>query len=77
MDVSPLQAWGIPGFIIVVLAGVVVQLSRKLDFKDAKIEALQEARVREALDARDKIALPLETLGTQSQMIYDKLVSRV
>lgn len=70
---SPLTSWGIPGFFIVVLAGVIVYLYRDRDKWIAKYTELQNARLQDAKDSRDKIVEPMELLSRTTTLIYDKL----
>jgi len=70
---SPLASWGIPGFFILVLSGVVVKLYTANNRLNDKIQEIQMARVTEAKEARDTVVAPLELLGRQNQLILDKL----
>lgn len=72
---TPLASWGIPGFIIAVLSGVIAYQNRKLDQKDSQIQALQEARLQDFKEREDKLVAPIELVGRNTQFIYDKMIS--
>lgn len=76
-NMQALNTLGVPGlvFVIVVLAGVVVFLFRKLDLVQTKIDSIQEQRVTDAKETRDKITEPLEKQANLSEKIYDLLLS--
>ena len=72
-EYTPLAAWGVPGFIIAILSGVIVKLYTANNRLNDKIQEIQMARVQEAKEARDNVVAPLELLGRQNQLILDKL----
>lgn len=71
---SPLEAWGLPGFFILVLAGVVIYLYKDRDKWISKYIELQDARTNDVKESRDKVAGPLELISEQQKLIYNKLV---
>lgn len=70
---SPLTAWGIPGFFIAVLAGVVVYLYHQIGAWIRKYNELQESRLGDMKESRDKIVEPMENLNRTMSLILDKL----
>jgi hypothetical protein len=68
MDYTPLSQWGIPGFIIIVLSGVIA-------YQNRKIEALQNARIADAKDTVAKVTVPLSGISQTINLIYDRLKS--
>lgn len=72
--VSPLAQWGIPGFFIFVLSGVVIYLYRDRDKWIGKYIELQNARTQDMRESRDKVVAPLELISEQQKLIYNKLV---
>lgn len=72
---SVLQSYGLAGLVISVLAGVVVYLVRKNDVLQSKIDALQETRLQDARDTRDKLAEPMEAQSKLSEKMYDLLLN--
>lgn len=74
-DPSPLAAWGIPGFIIVVLAGVILYLYRDGRTKDKQLIDLQEARLLDAKEFANQVVSLIEPLGKYAKLTYDKLKS--
>lgn len=61
-------------FIIVVMAGVIVWQSRKIDQKEAKNETLQDARLDDFKTREDKVNSALELVGRNTQYMYDKMI---
>lgn len=61
-------------FLVVVLAGVIVYLSRKIDQKDKKIEEVQNLRLTDFKEREDKVNSTLELVGRNTQYMYDKMI---
>jgi hypothetical protein len=76
-DPQNLYTLGVPGlaFVIIVLAGVIIYLYKTgqtaLDKKQAQIDAIQEQRIVDAKETRDKLMEPLEKQTQLSEKIYD------
>lgn len=76
-DPQSLYTLGVPGlvFVILILAGVIVFLYKKLDKSQAEYNVLQEKRVLEAKETSDKITEPLGNQIKLTEKIYDLLLS--
>lgn len=74
-DLTPLATWGVQGFIIATLAGVVVYLYKQNSQKDTLIQNLQDARLQDFKDREDKLVAPMELMGRNTQFIYDKMLN--
>jgi hypothetical protein len=76
-DVSQLYTLGVPGLVVVVLvlSGVIVFLYRKADAKDDRIDAIQEQRLSDAKETRDRLTGPMEEQAKLSEKIYEILLS--
>lgn len=73
MDINQsIQQYGL-GAIVTLLAGVVGFLYREIKARDAKYDAIQEKRLQDAINARDKIVEPLSQQIEMSKKIYDLL----
>lgn len=71
-----IQGFGLQsGIVILALAGVVLYLFRGLQKSQDKFDALQERRLEDAKETRDKLTEPLNEQAKQSQKIYELLVS--
>lgn len=74
-DTSPLGVLSsgnttlILAFIIVVMAGVIVWQSRKIDSKDKQLLGSMDARITDAKESRDTLVGPLELIGRQNDLI--------
>lgn len=79
-NTEALNTLGVPGlvFVIVVLAGVIVFIYRskesELKLERASKEAIQEQRLVDARETRDKITEPLENQTKLSEKTYDLLL---
>lgn len=80
-NTEALNTLGVPGlvFVILVLSGVIVFIYRskeaELKLERASKEAIQEQRLVDARETRDKITEPLEKQANLSEKIYDLLLS--
>lgn len=76
-DVTDLSSLGIPGLlaVIAVLAGVVVLLYKDGKLKDTKIETIQDARLLDAKETRDKLTDSMEQQALLTKQIYDIVIS--
>lgn len=70
---SPLTAWGIPGFFILVLAGVVVYQNRKINQLYAEKDTLQERRLAEIASLTDKYNQSVGNFSQTVQLLTVKL----
>lgn len=76
MDASTiLSAYGLPGLIVFVLAGVVVFIYKDNRRLQDDIRSIQDQRLVDAKETRDKLTEPLDRLTKQSELIYDLLLS--
>lgn len=71
---TPLAAWGIPGFIIVVLGLVVVFMYRENKALQEKLVAAYQARLDDAKARDDKKDDLIELAGDSIALLKDKLV---
>lgn len=60
---------GLAGLVIFALASAVVFLYKRID-------KIQEERLQDARDTRDKLYGPLEEISNQSKTIYDLLINK-
>lgn len=76
-NTDALNSLGVPGlvFVILILAGVIVFLYKKLDRSQTDYNMLQEKRVLEAKETSDKITEPLGNQIKLTEKIYDLLLS--
>lgn len=75
---SPLVSTNIQvilAFIIVVLAGVITFLYRGLQKLQDKYDSIQEQRITDARETRDKITEPLEKQAIMSEKTHELLLS--
>ena len=72
-----LATLGVPGLVVVVLAlvGVIVYLYKQLSAAQARTDGIQEQRIVDAKETRDKITTPLEKQAELSEKIYELLVT--
>lgn len=72
-----LATLGIPGLVVVifVLAGVIVFLYKQLSAAQSRTDAIQEQRIVDAKETRDKITEPLDKQAELSGKIYELLVT--
>lgn len=73
---SIVTAWGIPGFFIVVLAGVVVYQNKKISQLYAEKDTLQEKRMAEIASLTDKYNLSVGNFSQTIQLLTAKLKMR-
>lgn len=67
---------GVLGVTVLVLALVVVFLYRSKDKLQDRYNALQEQRIVDAKETRDKIVEPLEKQALMSEKIYEIVLNR-
>lgn len=70
-----LQQYGLAGLVIATLAGVVVFLYRGTVNLQNRIESIQESRLQDARETRDKLTEPLQKQALMSEKIYDVLLN--
>lgn len=70
-----LRQYGLPGLVIFTLAGVVVFLYRGTVSLQNRIDAIQESRLQDARETRDKLTEPLQKQALMSEKIYDVLLN--
>lgn len=70
-----LQQYGLAGFVIFVLGGVVGLLYRENLGLRKKYDDLQEKRLQEAVSTRDNLLEPLNQQARLSEKIYDLLLN--
>lgn len=77
-DTQALASLGVPGLVavILVLAGVIVFLYKKIDTLQTRLDSIQERRIIDATETRDKLTEPLERQAVMSEKIYDILLSK-
>lgn len=73
---TPLAAWGIPGFIIIVLAGVITYQNRKINQLYTEKDTLQEKRLSEIAALTDKYNLSVGNFSQTIQLLTAKLKVR-
>lgn len=76
-NTEALNTLGVPGlvFVVLILAGVIIFLFKRLDNLQTKYDTMQEQRVNDARETRDKITEPLENQAKVTEKIYDLLLS--
>lgn len=70
-----LLEYGLPGVIILVLGSVVLYQERSRQKVQDKLEGIQEQRLNEAKETRDKLTEPLDKVADLSQRMYDLLLT--
>jgi hypothetical protein len=70
-----LLQYGIAGVFIIALVIAVVYLVKELKATRARNDTIQDQRLAEAKEVRDKLTEPLEKIGTQNEKIYDVLLN--
>lgn len=73
LTTTPLAAWGIPGFIILVMAGVIVYQNKKIEFLYKEKNELQERRLTEAETRADKYNQAMGEFSETSKLLLAKL----
>lgn len=73
LDPSPLASWGIPGFFIAILAGVIVYQNRKINQLYTEKDSLQEKRLAEIANLTDKYNLSVGNFSQTVQLLTAKL----
>lgn len=78
-DAQTLATLGVPGlvFVIFVLAGVIVFLYRQNSSLQSKLDEIQERRITDAKETRDRITEPLENQTKLTEKVYDLLLQSV
>lgn len=76
-DTQSLATLGIPGLLAVigVLSTVVVLLYNKANSLQVRIDGIQEQRITDARETRDKVMEPLQKQATMSEKTYDLLLN--
>lgn len=74
MENIPTTVVGLMGLIIATLAGVVVRLYGQNSRLYQQISELQNQRVQEAKETRDKVAEPLNQIAHYSELTYNKII---
>lgn len=72
-----IQGFGLPAAIVIVaLAGVIIFLYKSREKLQAEYNALQNQRVVDAKETRDKITEPLQSQAVMTGKIYEFLLGR-
>jgi hypothetical protein len=76
-DTDALSSLGIPGlvFIVIVLGGVIIYLFKNTQKLQNKLDAIQDQRVVDAKETRDKLTEPLAQNSRMSEQIYELLIN--
>lgn len=69
-----LSSYGLAGLVISVEATVIIFLYKKSDSLQNKIDAIQEQRIVDARETRDKVMEPLQQQAIMSEKTYDLLL---
>lgn len=72
---SVLSSYGLAGLVISVEAGVIIFLYKNLQKLQDKYDGVQEQRITDARETRDKITEPLEKQAIMSEKTYDLLLN--
>lgn len=70
----PTSVFGLMSLIIVTLSGVVARLWKSNMNLNEQINQIQSQRVTDALETRDKVAIPLQQIAQYSELTYNKLL---
>lgn len=71
-----IEGFGLPAAIVIIsLVAVIVFIYRKLDKLQSKYDALQEQRIIDARETRDKVMEPLDKQAIMSEKIYELLLN--
>lgn len=77
----PNTVFGLTGLIITTLAGVIIWQQRRIDKRDTQISELykvinsiQETRIADSKETRDKLAEPLREIAQYTELTYDKII---
>lgn len=70
----PTTVFGLMSLIIVTLAGVVVRLYFQNGVLYNRIIDIQNERVNESKETRDKVAVPLQQIAQYSELTYNKII---
>lgn len=74
MHEIPTTVVGLMGLIITVLCGVIVRLYLQNIGLYKQINTLQDQRVAESKETRDKVAIPLQQIAQYSELTYNKII---
>lgn len=70
-----IQGFGLPGGLaIMALSAVIIFLYRRIEALMKKYEDAQDLRLKEAIETRDKISVPMENIAKQNEKMYELLV---
>lgn len=71
-----IQGFGLPAAVVIIaLVGVVIFLYRSVQNLQSKYDAIQEQRIVDARETRDKIAEPLDKMASLSEKTYELLLT--
>lgn len=70
-----LPSYGLAGLCITVLAAALVYIYKELKASNIRIDAIQEERLQDAKETRDKITESMEQQAYLSKQIYDVLIN--
>lgn len=70
----PDTVFGLLSLIVLVLAGLVARLNSQKDDLYKQLLGLQDQRVEESKETRDKIGIPLQQISQYVELTYRKLV---
>ncbi len=70
---SPLTDWGIPGFIILILAGVIVRLYTENRALYAKIEVMYKERLDSQAAVGEKLVQQMELTAERDRAFLERI----
>lgn len=70
-----LSAYGLAGLVMAVEAAVIIYFAKRDDSKQTKIDAIQEQRIVDARETRDKVMEPLEKQAIMGEKTYELLLN--
>ena len=70
----PNTVFGLMALIIVTLAGVIVRLYLQNSNLYKQINEIQNQRIAESKETRDKVAVPLQQIAQYSELTYNKII---
>lgn len=72
---SVLSQYGLAGLVIAVEAGVIIFVNKRADKLQNDKDAIQEQRIVDARETRDKVMQPLEKQAVMSEKTYELLLN--